>query len=203
MRSWLAAALATVLIPAVATADVVSPGFSRVPHHLVIEVEGDHPGYQFWLVSPRGAEPLELAPGRPCRVDGTGRDGSHRMGYVVAVPTDTVKRLQAAGLAEAAASGKFPPEVLRSEWIDFYGAVPFYDSRREVIDTYRLELTPGERVSLVWLRQNSGHWWVKASWASAGVFAVVGVVWGGYRLLRRRPSLTRQAEPGAAPDPAT
>jgi hypothetical protein len=189
------AALVTVLLPGAAAADMVSPGFSRVPHHLVIEVAGDHPGYQFWLVSPRGAEPLEVAPDRPYRVDGAGRDGSHRIGYVVAVPSDIAWRLKAAELAEVVASGKLPPGVLRSDPIDFYGAVPFYDSRREVIDTYRLELVPGERVSLVWLGQNAGSRWVKASWASAGVFAALGLVWGGYRLLRRNPSLSRQAEP--------
>lgn len=190
MRSCLTAALATALLPCWAVADMVTPGFSSVPRHLVLEAENTPPGYQFWLVSRRGVEPLAIAPGHSCQIDGTGRGGSYRLAYVVAVPNAVAEQLPAAGLAEVVLSGKLPPGVLRSESIDFSQAVPFYDSRRAVIDTYRLELVPGERVSLVWVGQNAGSVWVKLSWALAGLFAVAGLVWGGYRLFRRKPSPT-------------
>ncbi len=53
---------------------------------------------------------------------------------------------------------------------------------------YRLEFVPGERVSLIWVGQNAGAWWVATVWAFAGVIVAIGLVWGGYRLLRRKPA---------------
>jgi hypothetical protein len=64
----------------------------------------------------------------------------------------------------------------------FYGAVPFYDSRRRIENRLRLEFVPGERVHLVLLGQNSGSLWVKFSWAVAGLFAAFAIVWIGCRI---------------------
>ena len=188
MRTTFTAVLTTALLPGWATADMVTPGFSPVPHHLVIEAQGTPPDYQFWLVSRRGAEAQTFAQGQPCRIDGTGRGGSYRIAHVIAVPNALAALLPAGGLAEANSSGRLPPGILRSEAIDFSAAVPFYDTRREVIDTYRLEFVPGERVSLIWVGQNAGAWWVARVWAFAGVIVAIGLVWGGYRLLRRKPA---------------
>lgn len=190
MRSSLSL-LVLLALPPLASADVSSPGYSRVPHHFVIEVQSAYPGYRFWLVSRRGAEPLELAPGRPCRIDGADRNGSHRLGRVVAAPAETADRVTAKELAEAVSSGKRLPGALCAEELDFHGAVPFYDSRDEIIDRYQLELVPGERLRLVLLERSAGARWVKASWLLSGLFAAVGAVWLGYRLLRRTVALAK------------
>jgi hypothetical protein len=161
------------------------PGYSRVPHDFVFEVESEVPGYRFWLVSPRGAEPLDLAPGRPCRVDGEGRTGSHRIAYVVAAPAGLIESLKATPAEQEFWSGKLPQSVLPSDPIDFYARVPFYDSRERVIDRYRVEFAPGQPVRLVWLGRNEGSPWVKRAWAAAGLFAS-GAVGCGVLWLRRK-----------------
>jgi hypothetical protein len=203
MRACLTGMLALLLLPQLARADMGPfPGFSRVPRHLDIEIGSEYPGYQFWLVSGRGVEPLELVPGKPYRIDGRDRTGSHRVAWVVAASTDMAEQLQATGQWQKAAIGELPG-ALSSERIDFLASVPFYDSRREVVDTYRLELVPGERVSLVWVGQNAGARRVKVSWALAGAFAALGLMWVGYRLLRLMRHRSGRAEPGPPPDPAT
>ena len=199
MRSrWLSVVPVLLLFAQPSRADVVGRGFTRVPRHLIIEAGGDYSAYRFWLVSERGVEPLEISPGKPCRIDGRDREGSYRLAWVVAVPIDGNGNAQAPPVWDLAWPG---PRLtltrgLRSEEIDFAGSVPFYDSRREIIDTYRLELLPGEQVRLVWLAQNVGSWWFKASWVFAGVCLTVGWLWLSYRLLRRWPARATPAELG-------
>jgi hypothetical protein len=161
------------------------PGYSRVPRDLVLEVESEFPGYRFWLVSPRGAEPLDLAPGRPLRVDGGGRDGSHRIAYVIAAPVGLIESLKVTPAEQDFWSGKLPPSVLWSEKLDFYARAPFYDSRERVIDRYRVEFAPGQPVRLMWLGQNESSPWVKGAWAAAGLFAFAAVVRAAIWLLRK------------------
>jgi hypothetical protein len=184
MRSYLAVVLVLLAIPQPARADFVTPGFTRVPRHLIVEPAGDYSAYRFWLVSQRGR--VHLAPDKPCRIDGRDRVGGYRDAYIITVPADLAERVPVDGLWEQIIAGKLPAGVLLSERIDFNATVPFYDSRKEVVDTYRLELIPGERVNLVWLGQNEGAWRLKASWAAGGIFALVGLVWLGYWVLRRR-----------------
>jgi hypothetical protein len=160
------------------------PGFSSVPHDFVFEVETDSPDYRCWLVSPRGAELLDLAAGRPVRVDGAGRTGSHRIAYVIAVPLALVEELGEANFAKVAMRSELPPSVKRSEHVDFYGSVAFFDSRSRVVDRYRVEITEAH-VRLVWLEQNAGSDWVKAEWAAAGIFLLVAALWIGWWVLRR------------------
>jgi hypothetical protein len=78
---------------------------------------------------------------------------------------------------------------LRSDPIDFNASIPFYDSRGEVIDTYRLELVPGEAVRLVWQGQNSDPW-SKFGLPIAGLFAAAAIAWAGIRLVRRMRGIT-------------
>jgi hypothetical protein len=199
MRLFFGVVLLQLSFPQFVRADVgPPPGFSRVPRHLLIEVDREYSDYRFWLVSVRGSEPLELTPGKPCRIDGQGRTGSHRSAYVVAVRADVAQHWRPPGPWEGIPydpSGR----ILHSKEIDFDGSVPFYDSRREIIDTYRLELVPDQQVSLVCVGQNEGSRWVKTSWAAAGLFVAAGVVWVGYQPFRRRPP-SRPADPHAAPD---
>ncbi len=161
----------------------MTPGFSRVPHDFVFET--DAPGYRFWLVSRRGLEPLDLVPGHPFRVDGAGRDGSHRPGQVIAAPVGLADRLGEAELTGAVDASKRPPGVLVSEPFDFYGSVPFFDSRSRVVDRYRVEVGPENRIRLVRLEHNAGSAWVKVAWAVAGICLVVGTFWAGWWTLRR------------------
>lgn len=175
-----------------ALADAVSPGRSRVPHDLVIEIDSDVPGYHFWLVSRRGAETLDLAPGRPFLVSGGGRNGSHREAYIVAAPAE---------LVEGIGMNELPPGAFRSEQIDFGTSVPFYDSRERVVTRYRLDFVPGQRVELIQTDENTGSKWIKRVWAATGVlvsFAVVGGgLWVGRRMvrtLRSRQAVARRAE---------
>jgi hypothetical protein len=200
MRSYVTAGVALLLLPQFARADWVTPGFTVVPHHLIIEVGSDHSGYRFWLISERGPEPLELAPGKPCRIDGRDRTGVYRDASIIAVPTNLAEWVRVNGLWSRRIASEPPTGVLVSERIDFNASVPFYDSREEVVDTYRLELVPGERVELVWLGQNEGSRRVKAFWAAGGVFAVLGLVGTGYLLLRLAARASR-AERGRAPAP--
>jgi hypothetical protein len=173
------------LVPAAARADVGFPGLARVANDKVIEVAEAHPGYRFWLVSPRGAEPLDLGSGLPCRVDGYGRDGSHRLAYVVAAPVGSAAWDRPEGLWDALLAGKLPADVQRSGPIDFYASVPVLDPRRRVTDHYRLEFVPGERVELVWLGLSKTDRLAGYAWWAAGVGVAGLVVWAGLRLIRR------------------
>jgi len=175
-------ALILLAAPAVVRADVVSPGRSRVPCDIIIEVETDYSGYRFWLVSSLGAEPLEIRPDRPCRVTGAGRGGIARLGYVVAAPAERFEELATA--IRKAWSEPLPPGLLRSEAIDFYASVPFYDSRKLVIDTYRLEFVPGQALHLVWRGDNSDPRSTIAV-AIAGICTAIAIAWLGIRLARR------------------
>lgn len=174
-----------------ARADMGTPGVSRVPHDFVIEVESGFPGYRFWLVSPHGIEPLDLARGRPFRIDGEGRTGSHRIAYIVAAPIALVEETGKDKFEAALwprkfdADGRLPPTVIWSESIDFLGQVPFYDTRERVIDRCRLEFVPGQHVRLVWLEENSGSTAVKRAWLAAGVLVPVAVLSGGWWAVRR------------------
>ena len=172
--------------PGSAFADMSFPGFSRVPHDFVFEVEANSPGYRFWLVSPRGVEPLDLAPGRPFRVDGEGRHGERPWAPRSSPrPIELVNEMGEAKFAEMVLANKLTPGVIRSEPIDFHGSVPFYDSRERVIDRYRVEVVPGQRISLVWLGQNAGSGWIKIAWAAAGIFFAGTTVWAGWWVFRR------------------
>ena len=128
--------------------------------HVIIETESEHVGYRFWLISRRGGEPLEFAPGKPYRIDGRPVVmGAIELGWVGAAPVD-VADPDADGRAVGetrGTSGELPPGVLRSEELDFSEAVPFYDTRQEVVDTYRLELVQGEprRSSYEWARNTA------------------------------------------------
>jgi hypothetical protein len=186
MRSQLLLAVTLALsFSATARADMGTPGFSRVPHDFIFEVEAESPGYRFWLVSDRGVEPLDLAPGRPVRVDGAERTGSHRIAYVVAAQIGVIEGMGEEDFRKAFEQSHFPPGVNQSGHIDFLGQVPFYDSRERVVDRYRVEFSPGQPVRLVWLEQNEGSARVKAEWAAAGILAAVGFTWAGWWTLRR------------------
>lgn len=186
MRLRLLVAIAClVALPGAAVADMVTPGFSRVPHDYVFEIEGDVTGYRFWLVSDRGVELLDLAPGRSVLVNGEGRHGSHRIAQVVAAPVALVEQVGEAKLIDAHWKHELPPGVIRSDSFDFYGSVPFWDSRSRVIDRYRVEFVPGQSLRMVWLERNTGSWWLKGAWIAAGVFTVVAVVWAGRWVTRR------------------
>jgi hypothetical protein len=185
MRPILVLAL-SLSLPAAATADMgpLFPVFSRVPHDFVFEVEADSPGYRFWLMSDRGVEPLNLAPGQPFRVDGSGRERSQMYVWVVAAPVGLVEGVGEAKFAEALTRGQSPQGVRQSDYLHFYGFVPYWDSRSRVIDRYRVELSPSA-VQLVWLEQNAGSVWVKRMWAVGGILCAVAALWGGWWILRR------------------
>ncbi len=186
MRWRLFAVLASfAALPEAAFADMGIPGQTRIPHDFVFEVEADFPGYQFWLVSPRGTEPLDLAPGRPFRVDGEGRHGSHRVAWVVVTPVGLAEEMGKAEFEKLASMHKLPSEVFTSESIDFLGSVPFYDTRERVIDRYRLEFVPGQHVRLVWLEQNKGSAWPQFACFGTGVLVPIATVWGGWWAIRR------------------
>ena len=174
------------LLPATAFADSVSPGFSRVPHDMVIDVAKEYPNYRFWLASFRRIEPLNMVPGQPCRVDGKGRDRFARIAFVIAAPVGNIEHLietmGAAKLFDELYGGGLPAGVLRSNQIDLYGAVPFYDNRERVIDRYRLEIDQVNGLSLMWVEQNEGDWQAKLGWAVAGVCVAVSIAWAGWRL---------------------
>lgn len=190
-RPGFASLVLAVSLPNAALADMGTPGFSRVPHDYVIEVESTFPGYRFWLISPRGLEPLDLAPGRPLIVNGEGRLGSHRNARVIAAPVGLIEGIgeeQFQKLDEKRWSAEADPrlsQVHESGPIDFYGSVPFFDSRERVIDRYRLEFVPGQHVRLVWLEQNAGSRWVKRAWLAAGILVPVAVLWGFWWAVRR------------------
>ncbi|MBA4063300.1 MAG: hypothetical protein C0501_06230 [Isosphaera sp.] len=193
MRVRTGAVIAGLLLaPAPGRADVGFPGLARVANDKVIEVAGDTAGYRFWLVSPRGPEPLDLAPGRPARVDGRGRDGSHRQAFVLAVPVGAAG--QPGSVAwDAVLAGKVPPGVLQSGPLDFSAAVPVLDPRGRITDHYRLEFVPGERVELVWLGVSTTDRLMSVAWWAVGVGVAGLVVWGGLRLAcrgRRAPAET-------------
>jgi hypothetical protein len=164
---------------------VVHRSVTLVPHDFVFEIESEAPGYRFWLLSPRGLEPLDLAPGRPVRVDGEGRTGSHRIATVIAAPAGLIESLKVTPVEQEFWSGKLPPSVLQSDQIDFYARVPFFDSRERVIDRYRVEFAPGQPIRLVFLGQNESNPWLKRAWVVAGLFAFAAVVCGALWLLRK------------------
>jgi hypothetical protein len=194
MRPTLALAL-SISLPTVATADMGMPGFSRIPHDFVFEIEADHPDYRFWFVSNRGIEPLELAPGRPVRVDGEGLRGGHQSTWVVAAPVGLVEGMGEVKFAEAVRKGQLPPGVRRSESLHFYEEVPFFDSRSILIDRYRVESWPGS-VRLVWLEREAGSDWIPAIWALVGILCAVAALWGGWWVLRRMRRLVREVMRG-------
>jgi hypothetical protein len=172
--------------------DMGVPGHTRVPRDLVIETDEVYPDHRFFLQSLRGLEPLPLAPGEPYRIDGQGRNGTHRIAYVIAVPRSLVEKEGEGALAAElsphnAGPGEFKvvPGVLRSEMIDFRADVPFYDSRDRVIDRYRLEMNSAESLRLVWLGQNEGSPWLKGTWIVVGLSMSVSIIWGGWWIIRR------------------
>lgn len=178
------------LLPAAARADMGAPGFSPVPRDYVIEVDTDYHNYRFFLLSPRGLEPLALAPGRPCRIDGSGRQGSHRNASILAIPVERAEKFAEEVKSHPEKYGRYseqnPPGTLHSETIDFHALIPFYDTRDRIVRRYRLELDPPARsVELVFLGENEGSAWVKVAWAVAGIAAAVGLVGLGLWLLRR------------------
>jgi hypothetical protein len=186
MRRRLFLTVAALLSAAGTTfADMGTPGFSRVPHDFVFEVESEVPGYRFWLVSARGVEPLDLAPGRPVRVDAESRLGSHRVAWLVAAPVGLVEGMGETAFQEAHGNGKLPPGVSQSEKIDFLGSVPFFDSHERLVDHFRVEFSPGQPIQLVFLGRDAGNRCVRAAWAAAGLFAFAAVVCGVFWLLRK------------------
>jgi hypothetical protein len=198
MRLYFAAVLVLFTLPQLVRADMVTPGFTRVPRHLIVEAGGDYSAYRFWLISTLGDEPLELVPAKPCRIDGRERTGDRRFAYIIAVPTNLAERW-VNGLWRQRGTDELPPGVLFAERIDFHASVPFYDSRTEVVDTYRLELIPGESVNLVWLGQNEGDQWLKVYWAAGGIFALLGLVALGFWVLRRSTTQPKRGTPGSPP----
>jgi hypothetical protein len=187
MRRRLLLTVAALLSAAgTAFADMGTPGFSRVPHDFVFDVDSEVPGYRFWLVSARGVEPLDLAPGRPALVDSASRLGSHRVAWLVAAPVGLVEGMGEAAFQEAHGNGKLPPGVSQSEKIDFLGSVPFFDSHERLVDHFRVEFSPGQPIQLVFLGRDAGSPRVRTAWAVAGVFALVAIVWAGWRALRPR-----------------
>lgn len=176
---------ALLLLPTAARADVPTQGYSRVPRDCVIEVDTDYRDYRFFPLSPRGVEPLAPAPGRPFRIDGTSRVGGHRTGHIVAVP---VSRAEKFAEETKAIEGKatsvdelYPPGTLHSDHLDFQAYVPFYNPQRRIVARYHLELDPStNKVQLVPLGESAG-----SAWVVAAVAAAIGIVWLGWRLLRR------------------
>ena len=174
--------VASLSLASTAFADVASPFSSRVPLDVVFEVDRAYPDYRFWLVSPRGLEPLALSPGDPQIVDGNGRNGS--IARVAAVPRALVEQLGEKELADALQTEKKIAGVLFSNSVDIAGSVPFYDSRSRVIERYQLEIVSPTELRLVFLGQNDGSRGVKIAWVAAGLCLATGIVWGGWRLLR-------------------
>lgn len=190
-RYVLACSIVAALLPATATADMGAPGFHRIPHDIVIEIESDASGYQFWLVSARGLEPLDLVPGRPLVINGEDRTGAYRIAWIVAAPAGLIEKLGEDGFRKAREArwadkpNPLTPDVLESEEMDFLGSVPFYDSRERVIDRYRLEFVPKKELRLVWLEQNAGSKRVKVAWAVVGVLMPIAVLGGFWWVVRR------------------
>jgi hypothetical protein len=137
------------------------------------------------LHSPRGLEPLQLAAGTPCHIDGNDRNGSLRVAYVIAVPRALLQQNGERSLPTEFPSHNWGPGVLKSHMIDFHSDVPFYDSRDRVIDRYRLTLDSAASLRLVWVGQNQGSVWVKGAWAAVGLSLSVSIIWFGCRLIRR------------------
>jgi hypothetical protein len=158
MKRAFALGLLLLLVPT-ARADVAVPGFTSVPRDVEIETDRDYPEYRFWLVSMRGVEPLALAPGKSYRIDGSGRTGSHRVARVVAAPTGVVEELIEKSGTEGARfainSDKAPAGLLRSDSLDFNASVSPFDRRTRVLDRYRLELTPPDKLSLIKVEENT------------------------------------------------
>ncbi|QJW94449.1 hypothetical protein FTUN_1969 [Frigoriglobus tundricola] len=139
-RRWIVVLALSTFHSGAVLADGASPDRSPVPHDLVIEIDSDFPAYRFWLVSQRGVEPLDPAPGRPLLVSGDGRNGSHRIANIVAAPAE---------LGDEIGLNHLPSGAVRSAEIDFRKYVPFYDSRERVVVRYRLDFVPGRHVRLI------------------------------------------------------
>jgi hypothetical protein len=161
------------------------PGFTPVPHDLAIEADESYPDYRFFLQSPRGLEPISLAPGKPHRIDGQGRHGINRIAYVIAVPHSLLEQKGESNLAAELKANKSVPGILWSEMIAFRTDVPFFDSRDRVIDRYRVELNAPDNLRLVWLAQNEGSRWVKGAWAAGGICVSGSIIWFGWWATRR------------------
>jgi hypothetical protein len=179
------ALLSLFLIPQVVLADMTTPGFVRVPLHAVFEVAEAYPEYQFWLVWYDGIKRMDVAPAKPFHAL-AGK--SFRWARVVAIPTSTVEGLSESDVLKLVEKGK-SPQVLSSYTFDDFRSLPFYDSRREVVSTFRITVVPGKKVDLEFLGSEPEPWWSKAVRYVVGISLSVGIAWAGFlfiRGLRRR-----------------
>jgi hypothetical protein len=179
------ALLSLLLIPKILFADMLTPGFVRVPLHVVFEVTEAYPEYQFWLVWDDGPQRMEIAPGKPFHAVG---GKNFRWARIVAVPLKTAETLTKSEVMELLEKGK-APQVFTSYTFDNFKSLPFYDSRREVVSTFRISLDPDKKVDLEFLGSEPEPWWSKVVRYVVGISLSVGITWAGFlfiRWLRRR-----------------
>jgi hypothetical protein len=162
-----------------ARADMLTPGYTSVPHHFLFEAAGDYSQYRFFWTWNDKLEPMDIALGKPYRVDGTGL----YVAYIIAVPAELAEGKTKAQLLELAKARS--PSILSSEVFDFRGAIPIYDSRKELVSTYRLTVMPGDGVQLEFLGQVPEPWASKVPRFVAGLFLSLAFVWAGFRLISR------------------
>ncbi len=184
---------AFLLTPGAARAADAPLGFKRVPRHLTLEVGEEGAGYRFWLVSPAGVEPLDLAPGHPCRIEDHARGGVGWPVWVVAATPGSAAAVTSAGGWRELAHEPLPPGVRRSEAIEATAQVPVLELRRELSERKRVFVGP-DGIAVVRVAQE-GTGALVAIYIATGVG--VSLVVAGVRVLRRR---RRAVEPRAAAD---
>lgn len=178
--------LALALGPSLARADDAFDGTHRIPADVVIEAEREFPEIVFVLHTGRRTEILRPAPGRPYHMRAADWVGPNALAMIYVIPAHEF-------------TGQTDEEILR-EWTDFrkdglhttlterlefFTSVWFYDTRKAVVNTYRISdggLWP--RVRLAHRTPESTR--AFATRCAVGVFLTAAAVLAGRRLFRRR-----------------
>jgi hypothetical protein len=183
----LAALLALALVPSVARANAPGfPGTHRIPADVVIEADREYPEFVFILNTWQRVEILKVAPGRPYHLPADwGGESPHAMLHAVPAREfdgKTDEQIVRAWTERRQGAGVPSPMAM----VDFVEGVWFYDTRRNVVNTYRI--TDGgawPRMTLVHTTpERTG---AKVTRYAVGVFLAAAAVLLGRRLFRRKP----------------